>query len=198
MYDGLGQSAFQINNPAPWQDDFLTWNFSYLAELGFDKAEPILRWKANYPVGRMTAPGFCWIKAASYTLAIRPAGKALLFTSLEQVYRAHVSGESISNEGKTVTHPRGLRCIDQPCASRHRPTGSLPRSISAGAWAAWTAMRIRRWLPGQSAAGARRFGNDGHPECPAGLDHLRGLCIDTEIRERSTAGDQPALSNRAA
>ncbi|MEG2901056.1 MAG: hypothetical protein RR983_12160, partial [Massilia sp.] len=118
IYDGSGASAFQIGGSAPWQDDYLTWSFGYLAELGFEKAQPILQWKAKYPVGRMTTPGFCWIKASAYSLKIRDDAKSPVYDSLEKVYLANFSGESIANEGGVAKHPQGLRFIDQPCASQ--------------------------------------------------------------------------------
>ena len=119
VYDGSGQNTFQVKGSAPWQDDFLTWSFGYLAELGFAKALPILRWKATYPVGRMTAPGYCWTDAAAYTLKTRPAEKAPVFSSFAELYQANFGGEAIRiNDGKPLAHPNGSRYIDQPCASQ--------------------------------------------------------------------------------
>ena len=118
MYDGSGPKAASIGGSPPWQDDYLTWSFGYLAELGFEKAQPIMMWKAKYPVGRMTAPGFCWIKASAYSLKIRDDAKSPVYDTFEKVYLANFSGNSITHEGGTKTHPQGLRFIDQPCASQ--------------------------------------------------------------------------------
>lgn len=49
-----------------WMDDFLTWTFGHLVQLGFHEALPLLRWKARFPVGRMTHPDMCWILASTY------------------------------------------------------------------------------------------------------------------------------------
>lgn len=117
-YDGSGPNAAPINGSPTWQDDFLTWSFGYLGELGFEKAKPIFQWKAKYPVGRMTAPGYCWIKATAYSLAIRPAGSDKVFDNFADVYLANFSGDSIVHEGDTKTHPKGIKFIDMPCATQ--------------------------------------------------------------------------------
>lgn len=117
-YDGSGPNAAPINGSPTWQDDFLTWSFGYLGELGFEKAKPIFQWKAKYPVGRMTAPGYCWIKATAYSLKIRPDGSDKVFDDFADVYLANFSGASISHEGDTKTHPKGIKFIDMPCATQ--------------------------------------------------------------------------------
>jgi hypothetical protein len=118
-YDGSGPYAFTISQSAPWQDDFLTWSFGFLAELGFAKAQPILQWKAKYPVGRMTAPGYCWIEGAAYTLKIRESASLPKFTSFAEVYAANYKNETMANDdGKAMIHPAGLKYLDQPCGSQ--------------------------------------------------------------------------------
>ncbi len=116
MYDGSGAGAFTIENSAPWQDDFLTWSFGYISELGFSKATPILRWKAKYPVGRM-GPEYCWIQAAAYALQMR-GSDGRVFNSFDSLYKANFSGTLLNDNSQPFTHPRGLRFIDQPCGSQ--------------------------------------------------------------------------------
>ncbi|MGF6272003.1 hypothetical protein ABIB38_000345 [Massilia sp. UYP11] len=139
VYDGSGEGAFRVKNSAPWQDDFLTWSFGHLAELGFAKATPILRWKAAYPVGRMTAPGFCWTEGAAYFLKFRPDDKERgpLYDSFAELYRANYDRDSYrKDDGKRASHPDGARFIDQPCASQ--------------AQADWLTKVYRRtWTPGR-------------------------------------------------
>ena len=132
VYDSSGASSFKVKASAPWQDDFLTWSFGYLAELGFDKALPILRWKAKYAVGRMTTPGFCWIQASAYHLEFRPGPKEPLFDDLATMYQFNFGGDSILNESKKLKHPQGLKYIDQPCASREQ--SDWLRTASKGRW----------------------------------------------------------------
>lgn len=116
VYDGSGQDAFWVDNPSPWQDDFLTWSFGYLSELGFAKATPILQWKAKYPVGRM-GPDYCWIQAATYVLGMRGAnGK--IHNSFDDLYKANFSGTLYNDDGRPYTHPQGARFIDSACGSQ--------------------------------------------------------------------------------
>lgn len=49
-----------------WMDDFLTWSFGYLTQLGFTEARAMRDWKSKFPVGRMTDPDMCWILASTY------------------------------------------------------------------------------------------------------------------------------------
>jgi len=132
VYDGSGQGAFKVKASAPWQDDFLTWSLGYLTELGFEKAQPILRWKAKYVVGRMTTPGFCWIQASAYHLEFRPSQKEPLFRDLATMYSFNFGGDSILNESKKLKHPQGLKYIDQPCGSREQ--SDWLRTASKGHW----------------------------------------------------------------
>ena len=73
---------------APWMDDFFTSAVGHLAELGYQKAKPLLVWKATFPIDRMLAPGTCWINAPSYTLTVRPTQDSAFFESMDQVWRA--------------------------------------------------------------------------------------------------------------
>jgi len=136
-YDGSGEGSFKVDASAPWQDDFFTWSFGYLSELGFSKAMPILQWKAKYPVGRMTAPGFCWIMGADYWLKTRDSMSTPIYASFDELYRANYSGTSIKNDNRTfITDPLGKLFIDQPCASQ--------------AQADWLTRADRRtWEPGR-------------------------------------------------
>ena len=119
VYDGSGTNAFRVNKSAPWQDDFLTWSFGYLAELGFSKATPILEWKAKFPVGRMSAPGYCFVEGAAYSMQFRATDNSPLYSSFAQLYAANFGGASINNEdGKAISHPQGLKFIDQECGSQ--------------------------------------------------------------------------------
>jgi hypothetical protein len=79
------------NRIAPWQDDFFTWSMGFLSELGFTKAPEILRWKAQFPIGRMTAPGYCYVDGAPYNLVIRADSTTVsqpMYANLAQTYSA--------------------------------------------------------------------------------------------------------------
>jgi hypothetical protein len=73
---------------APWQDDFFTSAIGHAADLGFTKAEPLLAWKAKFPISRMTADGACWIDAAIYTLIIRDSSTSPFYATMGQAYKA--------------------------------------------------------------------------------------------------------------
>jgi hypothetical protein len=139
VYDGSGVASFETPASAPWQDDFFTWSFGYLSELGFAKAQPILEWKAKYPVGRMSAPGFCWIEASSYFLLFRDSPTTPLYSTFAQLYEANFKNDNIRDDNSVVvTHPGGLKFLDQPCASQ--------------AQADWLAAATRSsWVKGQMA-----------------------------------------------
>jgi len=78
---------------APWQDDFFTQAVGHAADLGFAKARTLLRWKAKFPVARMTGKGFCWIDAANYNLPVRDEPKAPYFKTIGEVFRANRAPE---------------------------------------------------------------------------------------------------------
>lgn len=78
---------------APWQDDFFTSAVGHLADLGFAKARTLLRWKAAYPVLRMTGEGMCWIHGAIYSMAVRAHEHAPFYTEISDAYRASVTPE---------------------------------------------------------------------------------------------------------
>jgi hypothetical protein len=117
MYDGSGTGTFRVDASAPWQDDFLTWSFGYLVELGYAKAEPMLQWKSKYPVGRMTAPGYCWLWASAYHLPFRDANKAV-YGSFAALFAGNFTGATVAHDTKVITHPQGLNFMDQPCNSQ--------------------------------------------------------------------------------
>jgi hypothetical protein len=85
---------------APWMDDFFTSAVGHAAELGFTKAKSLLAWKAKFPVGRMTAPGVCWITGAPYNLTIRDSSSSPVYDTLAQAY----------------THDLGAPFMALPCA----------------------------------------------------------------------------------
>lgn len=119
VYDGTGEGAFVTDGYSPWQDDFFTWSFGYLTELGFTKAEPILQWKAKYPVGRMTAPGFCWIQASKYFYNFSDGPGAPRYKTFAELYAGNFKEDNIRDDNSGfIKHPLGLKYNDQPCGSQ--------------------------------------------------------------------------------
>jgi hypothetical protein len=79
---------------APWQDDFFTSSVGHIVELGFKEAEPLLQYKARFPLARMVGAGACWMTAANYTYAVRPSPNAPVFETIAQAYTATVGPEA--------------------------------------------------------------------------------------------------------
>jgi hypothetical protein len=78
---------------APWQDDFFTWSIGYVQGLGDANALPLARWKGAFSVGRMTAPGFCWVLGSAYTLRVRASANAGFYRSFGEVYDASLPAQ---------------------------------------------------------------------------------------------------------
>ena len=75
---------------APWQDDFFTWAVGYIVDLGYSSWKPLLDYKARFSVGRMTAPGVCWISGASYYLLVRDSESSPDYATFAQAYAATI------------------------------------------------------------------------------------------------------------
>ena len=73
---------------APWQDDFFTSAVGHVAELGFTDAQPLLKWKAKFPIARMVGEGACWVNAATYTITVRDSPTAPTYDSIAQAHRS--------------------------------------------------------------------------------------------------------------
>jgi hypothetical protein len=78
---------------APWMDDFFTSAVGHTADLGFDKATALLKWKASFPIARMTALGTCWIDGASYALNVRDSSTSPFYTTMAEAYTASHTAE---------------------------------------------------------------------------------------------------------
>ena len=121
---------------APWMDDFFTSAVGHLQELGFTKAKPILDWKARFPVGRIMAPGYCWIDGAVYALMVRSSATSPYFTSFADAYKATMR----TGTGGVMVNSTGKAYLDQPCGSQAQADWrtQLDRDgrVARNAWAA--------------------------------------------------------------
>jgi hypothetical protein len=119
VYDGSGELAFQITSTSPWEDDFLTWSFGYLNDLGFAKALPILKWKAKYAVGRMTDPGYCWLMASAYNMRLFDSNNKV-WNSFADLYNANWRGATINFDNVPVVSSiqNGVNFADLACNSQ--------------------------------------------------------------------------------
>jgi hypothetical protein len=108
-----------------------------LYELGFTEAKPIFDWKAQFPIGRMTAPGYCWIDGATYSLTVRPSASSAFFTTFADAYQATMR----TSDNTDLVNSTGARYLDQACGSQaqadwrtrsDRDTGSSRSPWKAG------------------------------------------------------------------
>lgn len=70
----------------PWMDDFFTWATNYAIELGFEEFKPLRQWKSKYPVGRMTAPGYCWIIGGVYEMKVAPNNTQAPYSTFKEAH----------------------------------------------------------------------------------------------------------------
>ncbi|WP_432239159.1 hypothetical protein [Herbaspirillum robiniae] len=101
-------NAIEYNNKlgiAPWMDDFFTSAVGRAAELGFANAAPLLRYKAKFPVARMTQPGFCWIFGAMYSINVRPTPTAALYAGIDQAYASSLQATYPSQAATLASLP---------------------------------------------------------------------------------------------
>ncbi len=94
----LTSSALDYNGGrgvGSWQDDFFTWVSGHVTELGFSSAKPLLDWKAQFPVGRITGAGYCWIQAAPYYLNIRDSSVAPVYADFGALYDANAHAATV-------------------------------------------------------------------------------------------------------
>jgi len=61
--------------------------------LGFTRAQPLLTWKAKFPIDRMTGPGFCWISAAMYSMKVRDSATSPVYETIGQAYKASTTAQ---------------------------------------------------------------------------------------------------------
>lgn len=146
VYDGSGVGAFVSDSgqSSPWQDDFFTWSTGYLAELGFTKAKPLFVWKAKYPVGRMTAPGYCWIDGAVSVLQIRPGPGLPVYTTFATAYAETKKNANtpqtqtrISNGDPSFNLTTTATYLSQPCNSQAQADWrTTAQNNTSGIWVA--------------------------------------------------------------
>lgn len=104
---------------SPWMDDFFTWSVGASVDLGYKKLEPLLKWKARFPVQRMgfgaeEAKTYCWVFGSAYHLLIAPDKQSPMFQTIDQVYN-NTNGKEIPYGGAFNDH--GKKCASQDMAN---------------------------------------------------------------------------------
>ena len=164
---------------SPWMDDFFTWATGYLATgLGFEAARPMAQWKAAFPVGRMTAKGYCWIDGAVYALAVRPSAGAALYADLAQAYQATMRGVDKTGTAIPLVNSTGARYLDQACGSQ--------------AQAEWRTQmdRDNRAARGPWVAGEMTGYADSVIGFPANMQPALAVAVDLGVPDAQTAWNQ--------
>ena len=143
---------------ASWQDDFFTWSVGHLVDLGFTEALPLLQWKAKFPVGRMTAPGYCWVFAA-YDLIVRADKGSTFYPTFAEAYTATVDPkvQDLPCAGQAMSKVLGLKTVGEMVGYASSPTGyasnmqpALAVAVQSGipnAAEAWALFRNRPVKP---------------------------------------------------
>ena len=88
IFDGGSTEYNSKRGIAPWMDDFFTSAAGHARELGYNKAAPLLSWKAKFPIMRMIDPGYCWILGSIYALNVRDSATSSYYTTLAEAYLA--------------------------------------------------------------------------------------------------------------
>ena len=126
---------------SPWQDDFFTWAVGYLSELGFTNANPLLKWKSAFSVGRMTSPDFCWIDGAAYSLSVRPSATSPLYTTLADVYKSTMR----NSDGTAMKNSTGALYLSQPCNSQAQADWRTQKERDSGSGYTWKVGEMDGW-----------------------------------------------------
>ncbi len=90
---------FSRGKYSPWQNDWFTWVFGYMVELGYDQAIPMRDWLSKWPTGRLGVSDseFCFQYASQYDFyAIGPDSKdpKTYFNNFRELYEARYPAES--------------------------------------------------------------------------------------------------------
>lgn len=134
---------------APWMDDFFTSAVGHAAELGFPKAARLLAWKAQFPIGRMTAPGYCQTDAAVYALAVRPSATSPLFSTFKECWDATMPAGTVCNPSAPMT---GYPTIPTGYPSNMQPALAMAATSGApGGPEAWALFDARAVKPDYTA-----------------------------------------------
>ncbi len=74
----VGPAHYGQPTISPWMDDFVTWAWAYIIDLGYDTvdANAFFHWKTKFPISRMTSTSFCWQYASHYRYLVAPRDTA--------------------------------------------------------------------------------------------------------------------------
>jgi hypothetical protein len=114
--NNLGCSTLNQANSIVYKDDYLTWGMAYLFDLGFTSTWPILSWKAQFPVHRLTSGDkFCWIFSSNDQLKVADTDTGPRYESMKDVY------DNSKSDG--VLDDGGFQCNSQEMADYLKQKG---------------------------------------------------------------------------
>lgn len=132
---------------SPWMDDFFTWAIQMTANLGFEKAQALAKWKGNFPVMRMGKGSakdndYCYLFAAAYHMSIG-AGSGLseletvgMYKTIKEVYEA-TNGKDIHpspNTEEIQFDDGGFQCASEAMATHlGKQVGEMAGNTTASA-----------------------------------------------------------------
>lgn len=141
---------------APWMDDFFTAAVGHMVELGYSEALPLLRWKARFPIARMTGNGACWINAAMYSMKLRDFATAPFYTTIGQAFGASAptlaglpcAGQEMANAlNLQLGEMTGYASYEMGYPSNMQPALAYAADVGgpagASAWALFVQRRVK-------------------------------------------------------
>lgn len=108
---------------APWQDDFYTQAVGHGVELGYADWLPLLQWKAKFQIGRMTAPGFCFILGAMYAMRVRETNTSPYYATLAQVFTGSVDSTISAQVCDSAAFTAALNAVEHAAYKPGEMTG---------------------------------------------------------------------------
>jgi len=173
-YNPLGIATLNNTKSIVQKDDYFTWALGYISDLGFTSIYPILEWKTNFSVLRMTGgDDFCWIFATNPNLQISDTATGTRYSTIKEVYEnsksfallddggfqcnSHELADYLKNNGD-ITYGKIGELIGKPWASS-QPAMLQPALASAvdintnRAHSAWDQYMARSVIPDYAGSG---------------------------------------------
>lgn len=134
--DPLTEKSEEDNAIGVFQDEHFTSSMAYLARMGFAAAEPLVRYKVQFAIGRLVGEGVNWQAAAAYAYKIRNAPGEPFYETIGEAFRATVGPKAaaVYNDDAAFAKARGTKLGDLGGYS-NLPTG-FPANLQPAAAAA--------------------------------------------------------------
>lgn len=97
-----------------FQYDFFVSVVGHARELGYAAAQTFLLWAARWPIGRMIAPGYCYLRACPIGMTVRDSPNSPLYETHAQCLIGHIG----DGDGANLVYTQAIH--DAPCNSQQR------------------------------------------------------------------------------